>query len=167
MMRNAITVLGVMGICSVFFFFIRPDWIRHIASNPDVQGTVTTKVKARMSVERLMTKDLPKDKGGLLCMEQGVGGPDYTSLIIDELGEDLPSRNMPFILVINKSSNSMRYCRLSNNVRKICLRVDYPGVKFQEITNTPGGPYQVMVWVPSALDLQMEFELLMNSPSRS
>ena len=91
-------------------------------------------------------------------------GEDHTSKIVEDVGEDLPSRNTAYLLVINKSNNSMRYCRLGASVRKVSLCGNLPAdVKFQEVANTPGGPYQVIVWVPSAIDLQLEFELVIAS----
>jgi hypothetical protein len=164
MFRNLFTLLGVVAVFGVFFFFIRPDWVKQISSSPTSQGpAVLTKVNANLSAERMMMKDLPKDGGGLLHFEK----PEYAPLAVEDVGDDLPSRNTPFLMVINKSNNSMRYCKLSPNVRKAALRVDYSGVKLKEVSNTPGGPYQVIIWVPNAFDLQVELELLTAAPSRS
>ena len=34
MFRNFFTVLGVASVFAVFFFFIRPDWIKQLSSSP-------------------------------------------------------------------------------------------------------------------------------------
>ncbi len=169
MIRNFFTVLGVASVFATFFFFVRPDWIKQLSSSPNsnAPGTVT-KVCARLSSDRLLAKQTPTEKGGLLVIELQPSGEDLTSKIVEDVGEDLPSRNTAYILVINKSTNSMRYCRLGNCVRKVTPCGTLPAdVSFQEVVNTPGGPYQVIVWVPTAIDLQLEFELMTPSPTRS
>lgn len=169
MVRNFLTAFGVVSVFAVFFFIIRPDWIKQIASSPGMQGpTMMTKVNARLSADRLMAHEMPTAKGGLFKVEPQSNGEDLTSRLVEDVGEDLPSRNMPYLLVVNKSTNSMRYCRLSSSVRKASLRGTLPpDVKIQEVANTPGGPYQVIIWVPSAIDLQMEFEVMVPAPARS
>lgn len=169
MVRNFFTVLGVASVFAVFFFFVRPDWIKQLSSSPNATGLSTiTKVSARLSSDRLLSKQMPTEKGGLLVIEPQASGEDHTSKIVEDVGEDLPSRNAAYLLVINKSTNSMRYCRLGNSVRKVTPCGNLPAdVTFQEVVNTPGGPYQVIIWVPTAIDLQLEFDLMMPSPARS
>jgi hypothetical protein len=168
MVRNLLAVMGIIAVFGVFFFFIKPDWIKQLSSSPTPPGpTVVTKVNARLAAERLAKKDLPKDKGGLLYVEHLPGGEDYSGKIVEDVGDDLPSRNTPYLLVVNKSNNSMRYCQLGSGVRKATLRANYPDVRIQEVSNTPGGPYQVIIWVPSAQDLQLEFEVATPAPTRS
>jgi len=168
MIRNLFTIIGIVSILGVIFFFIRPDWIKNISSSPkpDPSGAVT-KVNAKLSAERTMAKILPKDKGGLLQIEPQANGEDHSLTIVEDVGEDLPSRNSPYILVINKANSTMRYCRLSPIVKKASLRGICPhDVKFQEVPSTPGSPYQVIIWVPTAMDIPLEFELLLGG-SRS
>jgi hypothetical protein len=169
MIRNFFTALGVASVFAVFFFFIHPDWIKQLSSSPTAiaPGTVT-KVSGRLSSDRLLAKQMPAEKGGLLVIEPLPTGEDHTSKIVEDVGEDLPSRNSAFLLVINKSNNSMRYCRLGSSVRKVTPCGNLPAdVSFQEVVNTPGGPYQVIIWVPNAIDLQLEFELMAPSSTRS
>jgi hypothetical protein len=169
MVRNFFTVLGVASVFAVFFFFVRPDWIKQLSSSPNANAPGTmTKVNARLSSDRLLSKQMPTEKGGLLVIEPQASGEDHTSKIVEDVGEDLPSRNAAYLLVINKSTNSMRYCRLGNSVRKVTPCGNLPAdVTFQEVVNTPGGPYQVIIWVPTAIDLQLEFDLMTPSPTRS
>jgi hypothetical protein len=167
-LRNSFAVVGIFAVFAVFFFCIRPEWIKSIASNPNAAGPTTiTKVNVRVAAERLSKSDLSKDRGGLLHIEASPGGEHLADKIVEEVGDDLPSRNMPYLLVVNKSNNSMRYCRLGSGVRKATLRSIYPDVKFQEVANAPGGPYQVIIWLPAAMDLQMEFEVVTTVPTRS
>ncbi len=168
MVRNLFAVLGIVAVFGVFFFFIKPDWIKQISSSPAPAGpTVVTKVNARLAADRLTKKDLPQDKGGLLHVEQLPGGEDFSGKVVEDVGDDLPSRTTPYLLVVNKATNTMRYCRLGSGVRKASLRATYPDVRIQEVTNTPGGPYQVIIWVPMAQDLQLEFEVATPAPTRS
>ncbi|MCE9529968.1 MAG: hypothetical protein K8T89_02325 [Planctomycetes bacterium] len=169
MVRNIFMLFGIASVFAIVFFFIKPDWIKQISSSPTPQGPgVMTKVNGRLSSERLLAKIPPKDKGGLLQIDPMPNGDDHSLTIVEDVGEDLPSRNTPYMLVINKSTNVLRYCRLSPSVRKATLRGTVPSdVKFQEVANTPGGPYQIIIWVPSAMDLPMEFDLMVNSTPRS
>ena len=168
MVRNFFSVLGLVSVFAVFFFFIRPDWMKQISSSPNspVQG-ITTKLNARLVSDRLVARESSRENGGFLQIETLPSGEDVSSKIVEDVGDDLPSRNASFVLVLNKSNNSMRYCRLNANVKKVALRGSLPSdVKFQEVTTTPGGPYQVLIWVPAAIDLQLEIEMLIPTPSR-
>ncbi len=168
MVRNFFTLFGIAALFTVFFFFIRPDWIKQLSSTPNSAPALTTKVNVRLSSDRLLAKPPANEKGGFLIVEPTPSGEDHTAAIVEEVGDDLPSRNTAYLLIINKSTNSMRYCRLGASVRKVSLSGNLPpDVRFQEVANTPGGPYQVIVWVPSAIDLQMEFELITPSSTRS
>ncbi len=163
--RNLLTVLGIVAIVGIVFLIIKPDWIKQIASSPPPSGPgVMTKVSVRLSADRLRQPDLPKDTAGFLHID---GGGDAAQKIVEEVGDDLPSRNSPYLLVVNKSTNAMRYCRLGAGVRKVSLKLAYPDVKFHEIPTTPGGPYQAIIWVPQAMDLQLEIDVALNSPARS
>ena len=165
MLRSLFTVVGIVAVLGVFFFFIRPDWMKQMSSTPvSAAPTATTKINASLSAERLGRRDLPRDKDGYLQIEQSAGSPELLTKIVEEVGEDLPSRNMPFLLIVNKANDTMRYCRLGTGVRKISLRMAYTDVKFQEVVSTPGGPYQVVVWIPNAMDLQLEFEVAEKAP---
>ncbi len=161
MVRHTLTVAGILSIFGVFFFFIKPDWIKQISSNPvSSTGATTSVVYAKLSAQRLKVKQMPRDKGGLLEIDAAASGEDMCSKIVEDVGEDLPSRNAPYLLVINVSDHSMRYCRLSTNVRRATLRGDLPAeVQMQEVVNTPGGPYQVIIWIPNAIDVPLEFEV--------
>lgn len=165
--RNLFTVLGILAVFAVFFLAIRPEWIKQIASSPTAPTSqATNKVNARLSAERLRQADLPKDKGGFLQVDE-TAGADAGKLIVEEVGEDLPSRNSPYLLIVNKSTNAMRHCRLGSSVRKIGLKIAYPDVRIQEVPTTPGGPYQVIIWIPQATDLQLEIDVAATSTSRS
>lgn len=168
-MRNFFLTLGVVAVFGMFFLFIRPDWMRQISSTPSSPASaVATKVNARLAGERLNSKQLSKDKGGLFVIDAATNGEDLSTKIVEDVGDDLPSRNAPYLLVINKTDHSMRYCRLSTSVRKVSLRGTAPvDVKFQEVSNTSGGPYQVIIWVPAAIDVPLEIELLLGIPPRS
>jgi hypothetical protein len=167
-LRNLFAVVGIVAVIGVFFFCLRPEWIKSIASSPKDGGqTTVTKVNVRVAAERMSKSDLSKDRGGLLHIEALPGNEDLSGKIVEEVGDDLPSRNMSYLLVVNKSNNSMRYCRLGSGVRKASLRSIYPDVKFQEVANAPGGPYQVIIWLPAAMDLQLEFEVATTVPTRS
>lgn len=166
-LRNLFTVLGIVAVFGVFFFVINPDWIKHIASNqPPVGQGLATKVNARLAGDRLRQSELPKEKGGFLHVDESTGA-DVAQKIVEDVGEDVPSRNSPYLLVINKSTNSLRYCRLGSGVRKVQLKLAYPDVKLQEVPTTPGGPYQAIIWIPQAMDLQLEFDVALTSAARS
>jgi hypothetical protein len=167
--RNFFTVFGIFSIFAVFFFFIRPDWIKEISSSPHAQNVgAISKVTARLASERLTTHELTKEGGGVLQIDPLPTGEDVSAKIVEEVGDDLPSRNSSFLLVVNKSSNTMRYCQLSQNVKKVMVRgVLPPDVKFQEVTTTSGGPYQVVIWAPNAIDVPLEIELMMAPRARS
>jgi hypothetical protein len=165
--RNLLTVMGVFAVIGIVFLVIKPDWIKQIASNPSppVPGPIN-KVNARLCGERLRLADLPKEQGGFLQVEE-LSGVDSAQKIVEEIGEDVPSRNSPYLLIVNKSTSAMRYCRLGACVRKIQLKLAYPEVKIQQVSTTPGGPYQVIIWVPQAMDLQMEIDVAADSATRS
>ena len=157
--RNLFTVLGIIAVLGVFFLIIRPDWMKQIASSPTPSSPgIVTKVNARLCADRLRQPDLPTGKGGFLHVEDTTSA-EAAQKIVEEVGEDLPSRNSPFLLIINKSTNAMRYCRLGAGVRKVHLKLGYPDVKLQEVPTTPGGPYQAIIWVPQAMDLQLEIDV--------
>lgn len=169
MIRNFFTIFGIVSVFGVFFFFIRPDWIKQISSSPHSHNAgVVAKVTARLASERLTAREVAKEGGGLLQIDALSTGEDVSAKIVEEAGDDLPSRNSSFLLVINKSTNVMRYCQLSQSVKKLMVRGTLPtDVKFQEVTTTTGGPYQVIIWLPHAIDVPLEIELMMTPPARS
>jgi hypothetical protein len=165
--RNLLTVMGIVAVVGVVFLIIKPDWIRQIASSPTpTPSGPIYKYGARLCADRLRQPELPRDHGGFLQVDETIG-TDIAQKIVEETGDDLPSRNAPYLLIVNKSTNAMRYCRLGASVRKIQLKLAYPDVRIQEVPTTPGGPYQVIVWVPQAMDLQLEIDVAAPSPARS
>ncbi len=169
MLRNSLTALGIMSIFGVFFFFVRPDWIKPVSSQPGSQSPLlATKVHARLAADRLLAGHMVKENGGFLQFEHASASEGVAPRIVEDVGDDLPSRNTAYLLIVNKSNNSMRYCRLGASVKKISLRGSTPPeVKLQELTSVPGSPYQAVIWLPAAMDLQLEFELQVPSPARS
>jgi hypothetical protein len=165
MIRNLFTVFGIVSIFAVFFFFIKPDWVKQIYSSPGAQGPTTQiKILAKLPGDRLAAKDTLRDKNSFLRIENGDDG----GKIVEDVGDDVPARSAPYLLVINKATNTLRYCRMSTQVKKVSLRNGSPQeVKLQEITSNSNMPYQAIIWVPSAIDLYLEFELAIPSPSRS
>lgn len=169
MFRNLFTVLGIMSVFAVFFFFIRPDWIKQISSTPTSAGpAVAVRVNAKLPADRLAAKDTPKDKNSFLAVDSLPNGDEVHPKMVEDVGDDLPSRSAPYLLVINKSNNTMRFCRLNENVKKVMLRGNMPSeVKLQEVSNIPNTPYQAIIWVPMAIDLLLEFEVMITAPARS
>lgn len=165
--RNLFTVFGIMAVIGVVFLIIKPDWIKQIASSPEPahRGPVT-KVGARLCAERLRQPNLPTEQGGFLHVEES-NGLDPAHKLVEETGEDLPSRNAPYLLIVNKSTNAMRYCRLGSSVRKVQLKLAHPDIRIQEVPTTPGGPYQVIIWVPQAMDVQLEIDVAAHLATRS
>ena len=107
MIRNFFTALGVASVFAVFFFFIHPDWIKQLSSSPTAiaPGTVT-KVSRRLSSDRLLAKQMPTEKGGLLVVEPQPTGEDHTSKIVEDVGEDC-RRETP-IIFLSSTSRTIR-----------------------------------------------------------
>jgi len=166
--RNLFTVLGIVSIFAVFFFFIKPDWVKQIYSSPSAQGpTAQVKVHAKLPAERLAARDTLRDKNTFLQLE-GVAAADDSGKIVEDVGDDVPTRSAPYLLVINKSTNTLRYCRMNANVKKVSLRGGSPPeVKLQEVTTNSNMPYQAIIWVPQAMDLHLEFDVAIPAPTRS
>jgi len=169
MFRSLFTVVGILSVFAVFFFFIKPDWVKQIYSTPTASGPLTSiKVTARIPLDKLAAKETPKDKSQFILVDPLPNGDDVSAKIVEDVGDDLPSRSTPYLLIVNKTNNTMRYCRLSPHVKKIALRgMVSPEVKLNEMPASGGAPYQAILWVPTAVELLLEFELSLASPARS
>ncbi len=169
MFRNLITVTGIFSIFAIFFFFIKPDWVKQIYSTPTAGTPLTSaKVTARIPLDRLSARETPKDKSAFLLVDALPNGDDVSGKVVEDVGDDLPSRSTPYLLIINKTNNTMRFCRLSPNVKKVTLRgMVSPEVKLMESSAATGSPYQATLWIPAAMDVLLEFDVSLATPSRS
>ena len=58
MFRNVFTAFGAVCVVAVFFFFIRPDWIKQVSSSPAQPQGTTHKVNARLAGDRLTSREV-------------------------------------------------------------------------------------------------------------
>ncbi|QVL32512.1 hypothetical protein KIH39_00925 [Telmatocola sphagniphila] len=154
LLRNLLTVIGVIAVFGIFYVFIKPDWYDKLASNP-ASNTGVQKITPGVlhatydCVKGTMEKDA-NDTYGVTLSE-----------ICDGQGQGIPSKNSSYLLIIDKSSNLMRYWKLSPNVKKVNLKnASSLSVQPKEQSASAYAPaYQLEIWVGQQMNLNLEFEV--------
>lgn len=159
--RNLLTLCGVIAIVAVSVFIFRPDLYNNIIAknSPAQQAAPTGQVYGLLSAQRgTLIEDATAPTDGLKFV--------YSDLIDGEAIDTVPSNNTAFLMVINKAKNELRYWKLNKNVRSVSLRDIKSNpfdVKFKQI-NSPGAPFQAVIWIPRESDLNLKFELGTQTP---
>jgi hypothetical protein len=155
LLRNLLTVIGVLAIIAVGLFFFRGDLYRPIfPSQPKPQPpALSGKIYATLSSSR-----------GALIEDKGVTDPNGLPFDIAEItegeAEGFPASTSPSLTIINTGKREIRHWKLAQNVRKISLRAtQLYDVKVKERSGPPGAPYQIEIWVPREADLNLAFEI--------
>jgi hypothetical protein len=155
-LRNMLTALGVLAIIAISIFIFRPDLYNNAIGKPATPQTPapTGQVYGMLSSQRgTLIEDTSAPTDGLKFA--------FSEIIDGEAVDVVPAPNVPFLLVINKSKNEMRYWKLNKNIRNVSLREGKStafDVKFKQI-NAQGAPFQAILWVPRETDLNLKFEL--------
>jgi hypothetical protein len=156
--RNLLTVMGVVLVFGIVYFFIRPDAYSKMYSstfNPN-EG----EKKSLLSVSSATVRVNYSPKSDTLELEKGDAGNLPLIEVMEGPGLGFPSKNVPYLLLINKETNQMRYWKLSKNVTKITLR-NPPSLSVKVIDRQPSNfvpAYQMEVWSNST-ELSFEVEL--------
>jgi len=155
LMRNLLTVIGVLAIIAVGLFFFRGDLYRPIfPSQPKLQPpALSGKIYATLSSSR-----------GALIEDKSVTDPNGLPFDIAEItegeAEGFPASTSPSLTIINIAKREIRHWKLASNVRRVSLRAtQLYDVKVKEHSGPPGAPYQVEIWVPREADLNLTFEI--------
>ena len=156
--RNLMTALGVVSIIAICIFVFRPDVYNSAFSKPVANPTPVAagQVYCMLSAQR-----------GTLIEDSTAPTNDAMKFTLSELVEGeavdvVPPSITPFLMVVNKAKNELRYWKLNKNVRKVTLRDNSNAafdVKFKELASTPTAPFQAVLWIPRETDLKLKFEL--------
>lgn len=142
--RSLFLLLALAGLAGILVYFARPQWF------------ATAGDKAAPHPVEVRTATLLLPAGGKTPTSPD--GADVRRLVEME-DEGLPSRVIPYLMVVNTSDQSVRHYRLSPKVRAITLRGENPDVKVKQskVLNSKG-PYQLEIWLPADRDLTVDVE---------
>jgi hypothetical protein len=161
LLRNLLTVIGVLAIISVGLFFFRGDLYRPIfPSQPKPQSPEPTgKIFATLSASR-----------GALIEDQGASDPVARPFTIGDItegeAEGFPPSTAPALTIINTGKKEIRHWKLTRSVRRVSLRsTELYDVKVDEQAGTGGAPYQTVIWIAREGDLNLAFEIGSPAPT--
>lgn len=157
MLRNLMTVVGVLAIIVIAVLFIRgDDLVRSLWGTPHTAPAAPVPTGKAYAILSASQANLVEDRSFPDSSPQNVNLAE----LLEAQQTGFPPRNIPYLAIINIEKKQIKYWKLSKNVRKVSVRSSPTSLELKiNQTAASSTPYQVEIWVPREGDLNLEFDL--------